>query len=353
MQYNITYREKDKGIQFIISYKDNSGKWSQKSKQGFKTKKEAKIAADEALNKLKQNINLSNEFEGITFREFGKEYLEHTKIYREYKTIESTKTVLNKFSQLDEMELSKITTLHIQKIVDSFSIQCLNPNTIKYYLKKLTIIFNSAKNQYNIINIIPTKNVKVSKSKEINKKALTDSEISQLLKDFKNTKYYLIVFIAANTGMRLGEILGLTWNDIDLKNNIIRVNKQWKRLKNGDWGFGELKTKNSNRIVPISQSVAKELTKYKNIINIDNRIFEFKNKNTLIYCLGECFKKYGHNITIHELRHTYATKLISNGLDFKTVASILGHDVQQTIKTYSHVNNDMLNKAKSLIENIF
>jgi hypothetical protein len=52
-------------------------------------------------------INLSNEFEGITFREFGKEYLEHTKIYREYKTIESTKTVLNKFSQLDDMELSK------------------------------------------------------------------------------------------------------------------------------------------------------------------------------------------------------------------------------------------------------
>jgi len=106
------------------------------------------------------------------------------------------------------------------------------------------LLLNKDKDQYNIINIIPTKNVKVSKSKAINKKALTESEINKLLKDFKDTKYYLLVFIAVNTGMRLGEILGLTWNDIDFKNNTIKVHKQWKRLKNGNCGFGELKAKN-------------------------------------------------------------------------------------------------------------
>ncbi|MCS4455170.1 tyrosine-type recombinase/integrase [Clostridium botulinum] len=47
---------------------------------------------------------------------------------------------------------------------------------------------------------------------------------------------------------------------------------------------------------------------------------------------------------MHELRHTYATKLISNGVDFKTVAQLLGHTVEQTMKTYSHVNDDMMKK---------
>ncbi|BDR64449.1 hypothetical protein K134307016_13830 [Clostridium tetani] len=64
-------------------------------------------------------------------------------------------------------------------------------------------------------------------------------------------------------------------------------------------------------------------------------------------------KRHGYKITIHELRHTYATRLIANGVDFKTAARILGHSVEQTLKTYSHVNDDMLKKAHQVIQNIF
>nr|WP_033051155.1 tyrosine-type recombinase/integrase [Clostridium botulinum] len=59
------------------------------------------------------------------------------------------------------------------------------------------------------------------------------------------------------------------------------------------------------------------------------------------------------SISLHELRHTYATLLISSGIDFKTVAKILGHDVEQTMRIYSHVNDDMMKKATNIIENIF
>ena len=58
-------------------------------------------------------------------------------------------------------------------------------------------------------------------------------------------------------------------------------------------------------------------------------------------------------LLISELRHTYATMLIGNGVDFKTAASLLGHDVEQTMKVYSHVTNDMLEKTRNIIENIF
>lgn len=354
LQYNITYREKDKGWQFIISYKRNN-KWKQKSKQGFKTKKDAKKDAEEVLEKLKQtvNLNIPVEFEDITFLEFGKRYITHTSLYREYKTIQSTQTVLNRFSELNELKLSKITPLNIQEVVDNLVKEGLSHNTIKYYLKKLTIIFKSAKDQYRIIDDIPSKNIYVCKQQAINKRALTEKEVNDLLEKFKGTDYYLLVFIAANTGMRLGEILGLTWNNVDLKNNEIKVTMQWKKLKDGTFGFGSLKTKNSNRIIPISKDVSNELKTFKGITNFDNRVFKFVNKNSLITNINRKFKKFGYNISFHELRHTYATKLIANNMDFKTAASILGHNVQQTIKTYSHVNDDMLLKAKSLIENIF
>lgn len=355
MQYNITYRKKDKGIQFIISYKDSMGKWRQKSKQGFKKQSLAKLAADKMLDKLKENIQLKTnvDFEGITFGEFSKGYLEHSKLCRAFKTIQSTQTVLTNFSELNNIEMISITTLNIQKIVDELVEKELNPNTIRYYLKKLRIIFNAANNQYNIIKVNPVKNIRVPKPKDIIKKALTDEEISNLLFCFKNTKYYLFIYIAINTGMRVGEILGLTWSDIDFKDHTVNVNKQWKKNLDGTYGFGELKTKNSYRIIPISKKASDEIFKYKNVIEMDNRVVSFKTKSYLIACLSSLFKKKGFDITIHELRHTYATKLIANGMDFKTAAKLLGHDVQQTMKTYSHVNSDMLTRAQNLIENIF
>lgn len=83
MDYNITYRKKDKGWQYIISRKDEHGKWKQiKSKQGFKTKNgDAKPAAEEYLKELKSKENLNQELQGITFKEFTDMYLEHIKLH--------------------------------------------------------------------------------------------------------------------------------------------------------------------------------------------------------------------------------------------------------------------------------
>lgn len=359
MQYNITYREKDNSWQYIISYKDNDGKWKQKSKQGFEKnrigKQAAKDAAEEALKSLKESFYLNSpvELRDITFSEFGSKYINHTKMYREYKTVQSTQTVLNKFTDLNDLKVTEITSVDIQKVVDKLTKEGLNPNTIKYYLKKLTIIFNSAKNESKIIAAVPTKNIKVNKSKEISKRALTEFEVSDLLKKLKGSKYYFLVYITINTGMRIGEVLGLTWNNIDFTNNEIHVVRQWKKLKDGTFNFGELKSKNSKRKIPISKDTADVLNKPRSVTYFDNRVLEFKNKDNVIAGVNRAIKKCGYDISIHELRHTYASKLVANGLDFKTVAYILGHDIQQTIKTYSHINADMLLNARNLIENIF
>lgn len=355
MQYSTLIRKKDKGYQFIITYKVDN-KWKTKSKQGFKKKQDAQTAMDKTLADLKKVVknNIDPTMSGITFKQFTDMYLKHMSLYRTTNTILAFKTVLNHFSHLDNKELSKISTMDLQHVIDKMTCHKLNPNTVQDYIRKLNTIFKSAMEEYNIIHSLPTKKLKFNKTKQdINKRALNQYEENNLLDDFKNSKYYLVLFLALKCGLRLGEILGLTWEDVDEINKIIIINKQWKQIDEDKYGFGDPKGKNSNRNIPISEKTLNELKKHKKIVNIDNRLFSFTNTDSISICINRLLKRKGYDITVHELRHTYATKLISNGVDFKTAAKLLGHTVEQTMKTYSHVNDDMMKKATSIIENIF
>lgn len=355
MQYSTLIRKKDKGYQYIITYKVGV-KWKTKSKQGFKKKQDAQTAMDKALVELKRTVknNVDPSMTEITFNQFTDMYLEHMKIYRTTNTILAFKTVLNHFTELSNKELAKISTVDIQRIVDGLTLAGLKPNTIQDYIRKLNTIFKSAMDDYSIIDKLPTKNLKFNKTKDqINKRALNENEENKLLEDFKDSKYYLVLLLGLKCGLRLGEILGLTWEDIDEINKTIAISKQWKQINPTEYDFGDLKSKNSNRIIPVSKNTLDELKKYKKVVNIDNRLFKFKNTDSTSICLNRLLRLKGYDITVHELRHTYATKLISNGVDFKTAAQLLGHTVEQTMKTYSHVNDDMMKKATNIIENIF
>lgn len=359
MDYNITYRQKDKGWQYIISYKIN-GKWKQKSKQGFSTKKEAKPFAEKALKELKtayeNEKNIINEnYDSITFKELTDIYIEHSKLYKEYNTIRSYINYAKAFKSLNDMKVISINKGTIQKAVDSLLTTKLSSSTIKEYLKRSTLFFNYYIENYNPNYSNPTRNIVLPKiEKAQNKKALTKKELDLLLKSLKKENYdfYIISLLAGTCGLRAGEILGLTWNDIDEINSTLNIDKQWKRLDRKIYGFGRLKSNNSNRIVPLPQKTLKELKEYhlSLVVDINNRILPFN--ETKIYNLNTKLKQLS-DISIHELRHTYATLLISNGIDFKTAADILGHDVEQLIKTYSHVTNDMMTKATNKIAKIF
>ncbi|KEI92270.1 site-specific integrase [Clostridium botulinum] len=357
MDYNITYRKKDKGIQVIISYKVN-GKWKQKSKQGFKKKNDAKRAADKLLDDLKCNIenSLNTDYGNITFKDFTIMFLEHEILYKEPGTIRSYRFALNRFKELNDLELSKINTMQIQTCVDNMIKTGLASSTTKLYVSKLNTIFSNAIKPYNLIAKNPVDGIKILKSKKQEKiKALDKAKLKDLLGKINYKKYYIASLIAATCGLRIGEILGLTWADIDEINSTLTVNKQWKKLKSGNWGFGSVKSKNSNRVVPISPNTLKELKSFKknSVTDIHNRIIVCADSINLSRGLRDCYKRNGYDISIHDLRHTYATMLIGNGVDFKTAAKLLGHTVEMTMKTYAHVNDDMINKATNLIEKIF
>lgn len=355
MDYNITYRTKDKGWQYIISYKVGT-KWKQKSKQGFTTKKEAKSFAEEALKELKKTQNLNQNLKDITFGEFKDMYLEHIKLHRQDNTVRLYIMALNYFKPLYDMEMKKITLIHLQTCIDNMIKANLSYGTIKTYKNRITAIFNSAADRYNIISKSPAHKLEIKTTKEPSKKrALTEGELKDLIKKTDNMKYKVVFSLAGMCGLRIGEILGLTWNKIDFKNNTITIDIQWKNLDENTVGFGELKSANSYRTVPLPPFVKSLLIEWKNYnpIDISNRVIVYKCISGLTALFRNYTKKIGYDLAIHEFRHTYATTLISHGVDFKTVAKLMGHDIEQTMKTYSHVTDDMLNNATNLLLKIF
>lgn len=360
MDFNITYRKKNGGLQVIISYKDINGKWKQKSKQGFKDdKKGEKLAANwanDAITDLKNNGIVNRENDTITFKEYYDLFIsDRAKVLRE-KTLSNYDVAIKKFEGLYNLKLKDITTMDIQREINNLN--NYNLTSIAAYLKKLKCLFNFAVNKYEIIGKNPIKNIEFTGNKSEEKKALNAHELETLLKKLKKSKttsYYIASLLASKCGLRIGEIVGLTWLDIDFKSKNLKVNQQWIKDKKGIWNFGNLKSQNSYRNVPMPPIVINELQTLKKscVIDMSARIFKIKNTNSLSGALCDVYKKIGFDISIHELRHTYATNLIANGIDFKTAAKLLGHDVTETMKTYSHVNSDMFKNAKNIIEMIF
>ncbi len=357
MDYNVTYRKKDKGIQAIISYKDNNDKWRQKSKQGFKAQKDAKVYIKNTVRELEKELAnehtiISVDYKSITFKELADNFIEHSKLYREPATVRSYKNALAKFTLIYNFKVHELKKNNITKCVDEMLKQNILNDTILTYLKRVKLFFDYYKENYDP-NFIIDLNFKLTHDKgtAIKKKALTNEQLNSLLNHDKllKSRYYIVAYIAAKCGLRCSEILGLTWDNIDKTNLNIRINKQWKKTKDGTFGFGTLKSKNSYREIPISKNILNFLDKYKlaNPVQINGRIAPFS---------YDCINNYLNpllrelaDISIHELRHTYITMLISKGIDFKTVAKIAGHDVKQTLSTYSHVTDDMMKNAHNII----
>lgn len=360
MDYNVTYRQKDKGIQCIVSYKDNLGKWKQKSKQGFKTQKESKVWIKNTVDALEEEMKLDTlvdpRLKEITFKVLMDKYIEHKKIHRTYATIRQTEFARNKFETLEDMLVKEITSLHTQDCIDGMVKQGLSHNTVSSYITAIKTAFNYAIDK-KIINVNPLDRMTIPENKVDDRiKALDKHEYRMLIAQIKNKKYRIASILAATCGLRIGEIMGLCRDRVDLTNATIKIDQQWKRLGKNNWGFGELKRKNSNRIIPIPNDTVKELEKYllETPSHISGRIF-YNNKNVsnLSEDISATYRKLGYDITIHDLRHTYATFLIGNGVDFKTAAKLLGHDIEMTMKTYSHVTDDMMKKATQTINRIF
>ena len=155
------------------------------------------------------------------------------------------------------------------------------------------------------------------------------------------------------TGLRIGELCALRWQDIDLKNKCYRIKHTVQRIKNLEEGsegktkliLSEPKTPSSRRMVPIPDFLIPLLKKYQNKGDVfvfndkqiprDPRTFESYFERLLKKCKID-------NINFHALRHTFATRSLEAGVDIKTLSEILGHSSYRiTLDIYVHSSFDL------------
>lgn len=348
MQINFTIRKKDRGYQLIASYK--VGKlWKQKSRQGFATKAEAKAYQADMLKEIEKTANLDKELRDITLKDFAERFVLSRKDLA-YNTKRAYRDVLKRVGTLSNMPVKNISYIHLAAVLNAL-LEEYSTSTVNYTIQVLKILFNRAID-YDVITDSPARKVKLMRDKRTEKrKALNDRRYRMLLKKLHPLDDYKqgVIFIACKTGMRYGEIMGLTWDCYNPRKRTLTINKQYTPL-----GFSPVKNKYGNRTIPITKDTVEFLNTYRSelkAIPIDNRIFSKS------YCsskINNALKKLtGCGFSIHSLRHTYATRLLANGVDIKTVAALLGDTVETVINNYIHVTDEMRKEAADLIENIF
>ncbi len=143
-----------------------------KKQTGIKKKNDAKRAADKLLDDLKCNIenSLNTDYGNITFKDFTIMFLEHEILYKEPGTIRSYRFALNRFKELNDLELNKINAMQIQTCVDNMIKTGLASSTTKLYVSKLNTIFSNAIKPYNLIAKNPVDGIKNFKKVKNKKK---------------------------------------------------------------------------------------------------------------------------------------------------------------------------------------
>ncbi|MBO4815951.1 MAG: site-specific integrase [Clostridia bacterium] len=316
---------------------------------------------------------------------------------------------------------------HCTPYFKNLKLKDLNPKILQdFFNNKLTggrldnkeggLSDKTLKNLYNMIhaslkqaylNEMIKKNIcefiKVPKVSRKEMRVLTREEQTNLITASRNHRLGIVVILDLFTGMRLGEILALRWNDIDFNKNLIYVKNTIKRVTthNLDGSKTEIildtpKTDNAFRVIPLIDEMKIELKNHSKIQNKEKQIggTAYNNKN-FVFCneIGEpydqkTFKNYYNkillecglidarpktirdkikkglkskpkpkgsspNVTFHTLRHTFATRAIEQGMDVLVLSKILGHsDPSTTLNKYGHVlpnhKKDNMEKIREL-----
>ena len=182
-------------------------------------------------------------------------------------------------------------------------------------------------------------------------------QLSAFLEEDKRSGVYEMYYIELTTGLRRGELLGLKWQDIDWKNGIIKVRRQVTRV-DGQIIEAPLKTKNSYRAVSISPQAIEVLREQKRKTN-DTYVFPSPNDGSISPgSVNNILKRVLERgdipkVRFHDLRHTFASIALQNGVDIKTVSGMLGHfSAGFTLDTYAHVTTSAQKEAAQTIGNV-
>lgn len=166
------------------------------------------------------------------------------------------------------------------------------------------------------------------------------------------------IFICLSSGMRIGEICGLKWSDVDVLEGVIHIRHTLQRIyiiedgeKHTELLLDTPKTINSSRDIPMSSELLKIMKQFNKVVNpeyfvISNDANPIEPRTYRNYYKKLCKKLNLPELKFHGLRHSFATRCIESNSDYKTVSVILGHsNISTTLNLYVHPNKEQKKKC--------
>ena len=301
----------------------------------------------------------------VTFTEWAEVWLNHKRSNVTYNTFSGYENCVRVhiLPAIGDKRLKEIKKYHLQKIIDNLSEKDKIATAIKAKVTLCQLISEAVENDYIYKDV--SKNLTTPKKGENKKRALSSDEIKNIQSADLPLMQRAFVDTLLYTGIRRGEALALTVDDIDINSKKISINKTVIFGKNQSSLQMHPKTVAGYREIPIPQSLCDELSE---LVGISDRfLFTKKNGDMMTKTSLRRFweqvcknieastgEKLNKDVTPHLFRHTYATKLFYAGVDVKTAQYLLGHSsVQVTLGIYTHLESDNLKKFENVVDDIF
>lgn len=358
-------RKRSKNYIVYLEYLDKeTNKKKQKNMGSYPLKRDATRRLNEIKEEIyKEELLLPNE---MIMKDFILDFLEKYKTNLSITTYNVYMRTCKKYiiPLLGDTKLSNIRPIHIQNYVDDL-VGLLSPKTIKIHLNILNLAFKRAY-RLKLIKENVVQYIEVPKGKKFKNEIYNSEDMRLLLEKSKGTSLELPIVIASGLGLRISEILGLTWNNIDFNDYTITVDKITVR-DGGKVILKDPKTESSVRTITAPKeiiSMLKQLKKDRLSAKLkgekSHRELIFYDKNLDPIAPDVISKKFKYfleinnlkHIRFHDLRHSHVTMLIEAKVPIKVISERVGHSsVNTTLNIYSHALKEMDQEASEKISN--
>ena len=243
-----------------------------------------------------------------------------------------------------KMDIDKITPLNIEEFKAKKQAEGKCNKSINNYLGMLGKCLNCAE-EWDLIDKAPRiKPLKVPPQKF---RFFTEEKYNQILEEAKkiDEEFYEMVLFTLRTGVRVGELKALKWEDIDFKNKNVTIKRS---IVNGIIGSPK---SNKIRTIPLAQDILEVLKAKKQTPNDSDLFNPQKSRFSLNRALNRVCKKLSFGVSSwHDLRHTFASKLSNNGVPLQVIQALLGHSDLKMTQRYAHLEPLTLSDAIKTLE---
>ena len=267
--------------------------------------------------------------------------------------------------ELGNTPLEKLTTIQIQKFYNDLQksgriqrythIKLKDKGLSTRVVRGIHTLLNNCLEQAvaeRLILVNPARGCKLPKMEKREMKVLPEEKIRPYLMEADKRGLLAPFYLELTTGLRRGELLALLWTDLDVEKRTISITKQVTRTK-GELVVSQPKTHNSIRVLPVSQQAVDLLVEEHKKHPGNPYMFPSPKTGGMFdpdsfrHTHEKILKSIGAEHTrFHDLRHTFATLSLKNGVDVKTLSSTLGHySAGFTLSTYTHATPDMMREA--------